>query len=174
VKQPIFICHECHEQIFSGEPCIWERKEEIPWIVLFHVPCYERHRHRRELTVFFYSVEGGNFTMQIFSNDTKGLLLALAESAKGVAIALSKGPFAIAVQDPSNTCTFTPGSADQTTPASFVPNGSGAVGTVTVVVTDNSVTPPLVSAPASFQVVAPAPPPPPVPDTLVASFVPAP
>ncbi len=111
--------------------------------------------------------------MQIFSNDTKGLNLVLAETAKGVAIALSKGPFTIDVQDPANTCTFTPGSADQTTPANWKPNGSGAVGTVTVTVTDTSVTPPLAAAPISFDVVAPAPPPPPVPDALIASFVPA-
>lgn len=111
--------------------------------------------------------------MQIFSNDTKGLNLVLAETAAGVAVPLSKGPFTIDVQDPANTVTVTPGSADQTTPANFKPNGSGAVGTVTVVVTDTSVTPPLVSAPASFDVVAPVVVPP-VPDALVASFAPAP
>ena len=112
--------------------------------------------------------------MQIFSNNTKGLNLALAETSKGVPIPLSKGPFTIAVQDPNNTCTFTPGSPDQVTPANWVPNGSGATGTVTVIVTDTSVTPPVAAAPVSFDVVAPVPPPPPAPDPLVASFVPAP
>jgi hypothetical protein len=108
--------------------------------------------------------------MQIQSNDAKGLDLVLAESAKGAAVPLSKGPFTVAVQDPGNTVQVTPGSADQTTPTNFKPNGSGAVGTVTVVVTDTSQTPPLVSAPASFDVVAPVA----VPDTLTASFAPAP
>ena len=113
--------------------------------------------------------------MQIFSNDLKGLNLVLAESLAGSVLPLSKGPFTLVVTDPNNTVLVTPGSADQTTPTNFKPNGSGAVGTVTVVVTDTSVTPPLVSAPASFDVIAPAPPPPPpVPDTLIASFVPAP
>jgi hypothetical protein len=111
--------------------------------------------------------------VQLLSNDTKGLNLVLAETAKGVAVPLSKGPFTLDVQDPANTITVTPGSADQTTPTNFKPNGSGAVGTVTVVVTDTSQTPPLVSAPASFDVVAPVVTPP-VPDTLTASFAPAP
>ncbi len=111
--------------------------------------------------------------MQIFSNDPKGLNLVLAETAAGVAVPLSKGPFTLTITDPANTVAVTPGSADQTTPTNFKPNGSGAVGTVTVVVTDTSVTPPLVSAPASFDVVAPVVVPP-VPDALVASFAPAP
>jgi hypothetical protein len=110
--------------------------------------------------------------MQIFSNDTKGLNLVLAETAKGAALPLSAGPFTVAVQDPANTCNVTPGSADQTTSTNFKPNGSGAVGTVTVIVTDTSQNPPLVSAPASFDVVPPVVVPP-VPDTLTASFVPA-
>jgi len=109
--------------------------------------------------------------MQINSDDLKGLNLVLAETAAGAAVPLSKGPFTVAVTDPNNTVTVTPGSADQTTPTNFKPNGSGAVGTVSVVVTDTSTTPPLVSAPATFDVVAPAPP---VPDALVASFAPAP
>jgi hypothetical protein len=109
--------------------------------------------------------------MQIVSNDPKGLNLVLAETAKGAAVPLSKGPFTLVVTDPGNTVTVTPGSPDQTTPTNFKPNGTGAVGTVTVVVTDTSQTPPLVSAPASFDVVAPVAT---VPDTLTASFVPAP
>jgi len=109
--------------------------------------------------------------MQIVSNDAKGLNLVLAESAKGAPLPLSKGPFTVDVTDPNNTVTVTPGSPDQTTPTNFKPNGTGAVGTVSVVVTDTSLTPPLVSAPATFDVVAPAAT---VPDTLVASFVPAP
>jgi hypothetical protein len=109
--------------------------------------------------------------MQIVSNDAKGLNPVLAESAKGVQVPLSKGPFTVDVQDPGNTITVTPGSPDQTTPTNFKPNGTGNVGTVTVVVTDTSQTTPLVSAPASFDVVAPAPA---APDTLTASFAPAP
>lgn len=111
--------------------------------------------------------------MQIFSNDTKGLNLALAETANGMAIPLSKGPFVIVIDDPNKAIDpngFIPGTPDQTTPANFKPNGTGAVGTVTVTVTDTSVTPPLAAAPVSFDVVAPHAP---VPDTLVASFVPA-
>jgi hypothetical protein len=122
--------------------------------------------------VFFLHVEGGigELVMQIVSNDTKGLNLVLAETAKGVAVPLSKGPFTLAITDPNNTVLVTPGSADQTTPTNFKPNGTGAVGTVSVVVTDTSVTPNLVSAPATFDVVTPVA----VPDTLTASFVPAP
>lgn len=108
--------------------------------------------------------------MQILSNDPKGLNAALAETAKGAAVPLSKGPFTFAIQDPANTCTINPGTPDQTTPLNFVPNGSGAVGTVTFTVTDTSVDPPLVSNQVSFDVVAP---PPPVPDALIASVVPA-
>jgi hypothetical protein len=109
---------------------------------------------------------------QIFSNDTVGVNLLLAESAAGVQLALTKGPFSVAVDDPGNTVTVTPGSDDQTTPTKFKPNGSGATGTVTVTVTDMSQTPPLVGK-ASFDVVAPPPPPPQTPDTLAVSFVPA-
>ena len=112
--------------------------------------------------------------MQIFSNDPKGLAVALAETRQGVALPLSKGPFTFSIQDPNTTCTVIPGTPDQTTPLIFKPNGSGATGTVTFTVTDTSVTPPLVSNTVSFDVVAPPPPPPPVPDTLTASVVPAP
>ena len=68
----------------------------------------------------------------------KGLLLALVElrQSDGKVFPLSSGPFQVDVQDPSNTVTVTPGSADQTTPTQFVPNGTNAVGTVTVKVTD--------------------------------------
>lgn len=110
---------------------------------------------------------------QILSNATKGLVLALAESAKGVALPLSKGPFQVDVQDPGNTSTITPGSADQTTPTIFRANGTGNTGTVTVTVTDTSQTPHLVASPVSYDVVAPAPPPV-VPDALVASLTPEP
>jgi len=129
----------------------------------------KRHRHGHHLFVFF--LRGEHITMQIFSNDTKGLDLVLAETAKGVAVPLSKGPFQVAVQDPGNTIAVTAGTPDQATPTLFKPNGTGNVGTVTVVVTDTSQTPPLVSSPASFDVVAP---PPPVADALAASFAPAP
>ena len=108
--------------------------------------------------------------MQIFTTDTVGLKLVLAETAAGKPVPRSKGPFTVDVTDPNNTVTVTAGTPDQTTPTKFVPNGSGAVGTVTVVVTDTSTTPPLVSPPASFDVVAP---PPPGPDALTASFAPA-
>jgi hypothetical protein len=108
--------------------------------------------------------------MQIFSDDKKGLNVALAETEKGNPIPLSKGPFTFAISDPANTVTVTPGSPDQTTPLNFTPNG-GNVGTVTFTVTDTSVAPPLVSNTVSFDVVAPAAP---VPDALIASVVPAP
>jgi hypothetical protein len=107
--------------------------------------------------------------MQIFSNDTVGLKLVLSETHAGTPVPLTKGPFTVAVTDPNNTVTVTPGSPDQTTPTKFVPNGTGAVGTVTVVVTDTSTTPPLVSPPASFDVVAPVV----TPDAITASFAPA-
>ena len=106
----------------------------------------------------------------IFTTSLTGLLLALAESSKGNPVPLSAGPFTVAVSDPSNTVNVTPGSADQTTPTQFVPNGTGNTGTVTVTVTDTSQTPPLVGT-GSFQVVAPTAPP--VPDTLTVTFVPA-
>jgi hypothetical protein len=131
----------------------------------------KRRRHQRHLFVFFLNREGTHITMQIFSNDTKGLDLVLAETAKGAAVPLSKGPFQVGVQDPGNAITVIAGTPDQATPTLFKPNGTGAVGTVTVVVTDTSQTPPLASAPASFDVVAP---PPPAADTLTASFAPAP
>jgi hypothetical protein len=109
--------------------------------------------------------------MQIFSNDLKGLNLALVESSKGVQIPLSKGPFTLAVTDPGNTVQVTRVSNDEVVPTNFKPNGTGSVGTVTVVATDTSVTPPLVAAPVSFDVVAPVAA---APDLLVASLVPAP
>jgi hypothetical protein len=108
-----------------------------------------------------------NAVNQLLSNDAVGINLALAESAAGVAVPLSKGPFAVAVQDPANTVTVTPGSADQTTPTNFKANGSGATGVVTVTVTDQSNG--LVGV-ASFNVLAPPPPP---PDKLDVGFVPA-
>jgi len=109
-------------------------------------------------------------SLQLLSNDPKGLVLVLAETLAGAALPLSAGPFKVDVQDPQNTVTVTAGSDDQTTPTKFVPNGSGAVGTVTVTVTDLKFN--LVGT-ASFDVVAPAPPPQ-VPDTLNVSFAPAP
>jgi hypothetical protein len=131
----------------------------------------KRRRHERQLFVFFIGATEGKITMEIFSNDTKGLNLVLAESSKGNPVPLSKGPFTVQVSDPNGTITQTAGSPDQTTPDNFKPNGTGKIGTVTVTVTDTSVTPPLVSAPASFDVVAPVAA---TPDTLVASFTPAP
>jgi hypothetical protein len=137
------------------------------------------HRHPRHLFVFLLAagsdcwLEMKGCTVQIFSNDPKGLNLALVESAKGVQIPLSKGPFTLAVQDPANTVTVTRTGQDEVVPSNFKPNGTGNVGTVTIVVTDTSVTPPLVAAPVSFDVVAPVPPVQ-VPDSLVASLVPAP
>jgi hypothetical protein len=109
--------------------------------------------------------------MKIASNDPKGLDLVLAETSKGVPVPLSAGPFNVAVQDPANTITVIAGTPDQKTPTQFKPNGTGNVGTVTVTVTDTAQTPPLVSSPATFDVVAP---PPPAPDALAASFAPAP
>lgn len=109
---------------------------------------------------------------QLLSNDTVGINLLLAESAKGAGVPLSAGPFQIAVLDPANTVTVTPGSADQTTPTNFKANGTGNTGEVAVTVTDTSQTPPLAGT-GSFAVVAPAPPPPPAPDTLTVQFTPA-
>lgn len=113
-----------------------------------------------------------NAVTQLLSNDTKGIDLVLVESAAGVEVALSKGPFAIAVDDPAGTITYTPGSDDQATPSNFKANGSGATGTVKVTVTDQSNN--LVGT-GSFDVVAPTPPPPPPPtaDKLDVFFVPA-
>jgi hypothetical protein len=110
--------------------------------------------------------------MQIFSNDPKGLNLTIQEvlAATGQ-IFPSAGPFDVVVTDPASTVTVTPGSADNTTPTNFKPNGSGAIGTVTVKVTDQSNN--LVGT-GSFDVVAPVTPPPTVPDTLQVGFVPAP
>jgi len=137
-------------------------------------------RRARHLFVFLLAADSDRWlitkgcNVQIFSNDPKGLNLALVESAKGVQVPLSKGPFSLAVQDPANTVTVTRVGQDEVVPSNFKPNGTGNIGTVTIVVTDTSVTPPLVAAPISFDVVAPAPPPPVVPDSLVASLVPAP
>ena len=138
-----------------------------------------RHRHPRHLYVFLLAAGSDRWLhlkehhVQIFSNDPKGLNLALVESAKGVQLPLSKGPFNVDVVDPASTITVTRVGTDEVVPTNFKPNGSGATGTVTITVTDTSVTPPLVAAPISFDVVAPAPPPPVVPDSLVASLVPA-
>jgi hypothetical protein len=136
-----------------------------------------RARHPRHLLAFLLAAGSDCETqkkgcnVQIFSNDPKGLNLALVESAKGVQIPLSKGPFTLAVQDPANTVNVTRTGTDEVVPTNFKPNGTGNVGTVTVVVTDTSVNPALVAAPISFDVVAPVAN---VPDSLVASFVPAP
>lgn len=109
--------------------------------------------------------------MQIQSNDTKGLNLTIEEILQATGqVFPSSGPFAVDTTDPGNTITVTAGSPDNTTPTNFKPNGSGAVGTVTVKVTDKSNG--LVGS-GSFDVVAPAPPPPKA-DTLVVGFVPAP
>jgi hypothetical protein len=131
------------------------------------------HGHTKKfLVVSFIEVARGVLTMKIFSNDPKGLNLTLQEilQASGQQFPLTKGPFQVDVTDPSGVITVTPGSADQSTPTNFKPNGTAAVGTVTAKVTDTSNG--LVGS-GSFDVVAPAPPPPPGPDTLVVGFVPA-
>ena len=64
---------------------------------------------------------------QIFSNDPNGVDLTILETAKGAPVPLGKGPFTIVVADPANTCKHVAGSADQTTPDSLVPNGTGNV-----------------------------------------------
>jgi hypothetical protein len=110
-----------------------------------------------------------NAVTQLLSNDTKGINLALVESAAGVEVALSKGPFAVDVQDPAGAISYTPGSDDQSTPSNFKANGSGNTGTVTVTVTDTSNG---LKGTASFDVVAPAPPPP-AADKLDVFFTPA-
>ncbi len=114
-----------------------------------------------------------NAVTQLRTDDAKGINLALVESAAGTEVPLSKGPFAVDVQDPANTITYMPGSDDQATPSNFKPNGSGNTGAVTVTVTDKSNG---LAGTASFSVVAPAPPPPPpqaTPDALSVFFVPA-
>jgi len=109
--------------------------------------------------------------MTLLSNDTKGLNLTIQEvlQASGQVFP-SSGPFAVDTTDPGGTITVTPGSPDNSTPTNFKPNGTGAVGTVTVKVTDKSNG--LVGS-GSFDVVAP-PAPTPKADTLVVGFVPAP
>jgi hypothetical protein len=112
--------------------------------------------------------------MQIFANAVKGLVLAIVETrASDGKIYPAAGPFQVDVTDPGNTINMVPGTPDQKTPTIFRPNGSGALGTVTVKVTDTANK--LVGS-ASFDVVAPAPPPPPVdlPDTLTVNFTPEP
>lgn len=107
--------------------------------------------------------------MKILSDDPKGLNLAIKETLAATGQEFpSSGPFAVDTTDPSNTITVTPGSPDNATPTNFKPNGSGAAGTVTVRVTDQSNG--LVGN-ASFDVVAAVP----VPkaDTLTVDFVPA-
>lgn len=145
----------------------------------FHLKAIEaelkllRARHSKQLTVFFFT-EGGKQQMNLLSNAIIALLLVLAESAKGNPIKLSAGPFTVATSDPNNTVTNTPGSADQTTPDSWLPNGTGNTGTVEVTVTDEGQTPPLVGV-GSFNVVAPGGggTGPVVPDTLTVTFAPA-
>jgi hypothetical protein len=140
----------------------------------------ERHRHFRELLVFFVkesefrNLEGQVMSSpvivaQLLSNDLVGINLLLTELSKGAVVPLSKGPFTVAVQDLSNTVSYTPGSADETTPDNFKANGTGNTGLVTVTVTDTSQTPPLFGV-GTFNVVAP---PPAVPDTLEVQFTPA-
>lgn len=130
-----------------------------------------RARHSKQLFVFFVPSEGGKTAMQIGALSTTVLLLLLAESAKGNQIPLSTGPFTVDSEDPSNTCNYVPGSADQSTPDSWTPNGSGALGTVQVTVADESQTPPLIGT-GSFDVIAGGggti-----VPDTLTVNFQPA-
>lgn len=131
-----------------------------------------RARHEKKLFVFFVSTEGGKTAMQIGASSTAVLLLLLAESAKGNQIPLSAGPFTVDSEDPNSTCNYTPGSADQSTPDSWTPNGSGALGTVTVEVADEGQTPPLIGT-GSFDVIAGGGGGPVVPDTLTVDFQPA-
>jgi hypothetical protein len=131
-----------------------------------------RRRHRLALLVFF--LRGGTNHMppqivnQLVANDTNGIYLLVAETLKGEAIPLSKGPFTVNVDDSAKTgVVVVPGSPDLTTPPIFKAPPAPALladGQVNVTVTDTSVTPPI-SATASFQVVQPAPPPPPPPPT---------
>jgi hypothetical protein len=135
---------------------------------------HHHHKHRgrqrhKFLLVSFIDILEGRLTVQIFSNDTKGLNLTIQEVLQATGqIFPSAGPFQVDVTDPGNAITVTPGSADQATPTNFKPNGSGAVGAVTVKVTDQSNG--LVGS-NTFDVVAPAAA---KPDTLVVGFVTAP
>jgi len=106
------------------------------------------------------------------NNVNAGFALVLAELLAGAPFPLTKGPFLVSVADPGNTIQRTPGSADQTTPDTFFPNGSGNAGTVTVTVTDQSVTPAGLVGTGAFDVVAATPPPLTQPDTLTVDFAP--
>ena len=107
---------------------------------------------------------------QILSNATTGLVLKIVETLAATGqVFPSSGPFQVDVADPSSTITVVAGSADQTTPDIFRPNGSGNTGTVTVTVTDTSNG---LTGSASFAVVAPPAPPAAKPDTLSVSFTP--
>lgn len=110
---------------------------------------------------------------KILSSDTKGLNLTILEDVIATGeIIPSAGPFQVDVTDPApGTVSITPGSADQKTPTNFKPNGTGAVGTVTVKVTDTSNG---LTDTKTFDVVAPPPPPPVKADRLTVGFVPAP
>jgi hypothetical protein len=123
-------------------------------------------------------IEGHMANKQLLANATKGFVLTLAESfvpADGSApqsFPLTAGPFTVDVQDPASTIAVVPGTPDQKTPTIFRPNGTLAVGTVTVNVTDTSNG---LKGSVSFDVVAPAPPPPPpAPNTLAVDVAPEP
>jgi hypothetical protein len=115
-------------------------------------PREHHRRHARKFLLVSFIGED-KLTMQIFSNDPKGLNLTIQEilAATGQVFP-SVGPFTVAVADPGKTITVTAGSPDNTTPTNFKPNGTAAVGTVTVTVTDTSNN--LVGT-GSFDVVAP-------------------
>ena len=99
----------------------------------------EHHpRHARKFLLVSFIGED-KLTMQIFSNDPKGLNLTIQEVLKATGqIFPSAGPFTLDVADPSKTVTMTAGTPDNVTPTNFKPNGTAAVGTVTVTVTDTS------------------------------------
>jgi len=195
-------CIECDEVILLGPirtrfgpvhpSCHWRFmvQQEISEINERLNSLEESRRHRYAILVILFRTEAtqhtqssgvpstssleGHMAKSIPADSTKGLVLTLAEirASDGKVYPLTAGPFQVDVQDPAGTVDIVPGSADQTTPTIFHPNGTKTAGTVTVKVTDTSNG---LSGTASFDVTAVAPPPPPpadVPDTLNVDFVP--
>lgn len=143
----------------------------------------KKTRHNRQIVLFFLTFvkhgRKGRWIVadnpKLLATSTKGLILGILETraSDGKKYPLV-GPFQISVADPGNTISVVEGSADQSTPDIFRPNGSGATGTVTVTVLDQSNQ---LTASIAFDVVAAPPPPPPpadVPDTMTLSLTPEP
>jgi len=112
--------------------------------------------------------------VQIFSNATKGLVLAILETFAATGqVFPSAGPFQVDVTDPTadangqnGAIVVVPGTPDQKTPTIFRVSGNGKTGTINVKVTDTSNN--LVGS-VDFDVIAPVAT---APDTLTASLTP--